>query len=76
MGAALGGRRTRPRRPGASGCSRYREDFAQGTAVAFFIFDASSGKLLGGITLGNIRRGVAQSGHIGYWIGERYAGQG
>ena len=35
-----------------------------------------SGKLLGGITLGNIRHGVAQSGHIGYWIGERYAGQG
>ncbi len=55
---------------------RYREDFARGSAVAFFIFDKASGKLLGGITLGNIRHGVAQSGHIGYWIGERYAGQG
>ena len=35
-----------------------------------------SGRLVGGITLGNIRHGVAQSGQIGYWIGERYAGQG
>ena len=35
-----------------------------------------SGQLIGGITLGNIRHGVAQAGQIGYWIGERYAGQG
>lgn len=55
---------------------RYREDHAQGTAIAFFIFNNKSGKLLGGITLGNIRYGVSQSGHIGYWIGEKYAGQG
>ena len=32
--------------------------------------------LVGGITLGNIRYGVAQTGQIGYWIGERYAGRG
>jgi [ribosomal protein S5]-alanine N-acetyltransferase len=56
--------------------SRYRDDYARGSAVAFFIFDTASGKLLGGITLGNIRYGVAQSGHIGYWIGQPYAGQG
>ena len=56
--------------------SRYREDYAQGTAIAFFIFDKSSGKLAGGITLGNIRHGVAQSGHIGYWIGERFGNRG
>jgi ribosomal-protein-alanine N-acetyltransferase len=55
---------------------RYREDFANGTAVAFFIFENASGKLVGGITIGNIRQGVAQSGQIGYWIGERYAGRG
>lgn len=56
--------------------SRYREDFARGVSVAFFIFDKRSGHLLGGITLGNIRHGVAQSGHIGYWLGERFAGHG
>ena len=55
---------------------RYREDFSRGTTIAFFIFDAKSGALLGGVTLGNIRHGVSKSGHIGYWIGEKYAGQG
>jgi ribosomal-protein-alanine N-acetyltransferase len=55
---------------------RYREDFARGTAIAFFIFETKTGKLLGGVTLGNIRHGVAKSCHIGYWIGEKYAGQG
>jgi ribosomal-protein-alanine N-acetyltransferase len=56
--------------------SRYREDHARGTALAFFIFERETGRLAGGITLGNIRHGVSQSGHIGYWIGERYAGRG
>lgn len=56
--------------------SRYREDYAQGTAIALFIFEKSSGKLAGGITLGNIRHGVSQSGHVGYWIGERFGGRG
>ena len=55
---------------------RYRKDFDEGVAVSFFVFDRDSGKLLGGITLGNIRRGVSQSGHIGYWLGERHAGKG
>ena len=55
---------------------RYREDFARGVAVAFFIFDTQTGQLLGGITLGNIRHGVSQSAHIGYWLGERHAGRG
>lgn len=56
--------------------SRYRNDSSQGSAAAFFIFENSTGKLVGGITLGNIRYGVAQSAQIGYWIGERYAGKG
>lgn len=55
---------------------RYREDHARGVAVAFFIFRRDSNQLLGGITLGNIRYGVSQTGHIGYWIGERHAGRG
>lgn len=55
---------------------RYREDFSRGSALPFFIFENRSGQLLGGVTLGNIRHGVARSGHIGYWIGEKHAGQG
>jgi [ribosomal protein S5]-alanine N-acetyltransferase len=56
--------------------SRYVEDHASGTALPFFIFENATGALIGGITLGNIRYGVAQTGQIGYWIGERYAGKG
>lgn len=55
---------------------RYREDYAQGVAIALFIVEKTSGKLAGGVTLGNIRHGVCQSAHIGYWMGERYAGRG
>ncbi|MBL8577453.1 MAG: GNAT family N-acetyltransferase [Mesorhizobium sp.] len=55
---------------------RYREDYSRGQAIPFFIFEKISGKLLGGVTLGNIRHGVSRSGHIGYWIGEKHAGQG
>jgi ribosomal-protein-alanine N-acetyltransferase len=56
--------------------NRYREDFNAGLTVPFFLFENSSGRLIGGITLGNIRHGVSQSGQIGYWIGERFAGKG
>lgn len=56
--------------------TRYREDLAQGIAISFLILDSRSSTLLGGITLSNIRHGVAESGNIGYWMGERYAGQG
>lgn len=55
---------------------RYREDQAQGSGASFLIFESQTGRLLGGITVGNIRYGVAQCGQIGYWIGQRYAGMG
>lgn len=55
---------------------RYREEFAAGTAVPYLLFETGHGRLVGGITLGNIRYGVSQSAHVGYWMGERYAGQG
>src|SRR5215813_6436390 len=32
--------------------------------------------LVGGLTLANVRRGVAQAGSLGYWIGEAYAMRG
>lgn len=55
---------------------RYREEMAQGSGMPFLIFDAATGQLAGGITLGNIRHGVAQSGQIGYWMGVNHAGKG
>ncbi len=49
---------------------------AQGTAVPLFLIRRSDNQVLGAITLDNIRRGPAQAGTIGYWIGESYARQG
>ncbi|MBO6899879.1 MAG: GNAT family N-acetyltransferase [Rhizobiaceae bacterium] len=55
---------------------RYRREFNSGAAVPLFIFDIQSGALVGGITLSNIRYGVAQCASIGYWLGEPHAGKG
>lgn len=46
------------------------------TALPLFIFRRDDGSLVGAITLDNIRRGPAQSGTLGYWIGEAFARQG
>lgn len=43
---------------------------------AFFVFRESDDALVGGVTLNNVRRGVAQMGTIGYWSGQAYARQG
>jgi ribosomal-protein-alanine N-acetyltransferase len=55
---------------------RFCEDWRATTGYAFFIFRQSDDALTGGITLSNVRRGVAQSGSIGYWIGEPFARSG
>lgn len=49
---------------------------AQGTAVPLFLLRRNDNRVLGAITLDNIRRGPAQAGTIGYWIGADYARQG
>jgi [ribosomal protein S5]-alanine N-acetyltransferase len=56
--------------------SRYARERKEGSGHVFFIFTNSTNELAGGITLGHIKRGVAQSGVIGYWMGERFAGLG
>ncbi len=45
-------------------------------AYAFFIFRTQDNALVGGITLGLVRRGVAQACTMGYWVGARHASQG
>jgi ribosomal-protein-alanine N-acetyltransferase len=49
---------------------------SQGSAVPLFIHLREGEVLLGAITLDNIRRGPAQAGTLGYWIGEPYARHG
>lgn len=46
-----------------------------GTALPLFLMRRDD-VLVGAITLDNIRRGPAQTGTIGYWIGAPYARQG
>lgn len=55
---------------------RYAEDLRSDQAYPFFIFASSDQRLVGGVTLTNIRRGVAQAGSIGYWIGGPFARRG
>ena len=55
---------------------RYTEDQRNDLAYAFLVFRTSDNALLGGLTLANIRRGVAQAGSIGYWVGAPFARQG
>ncbi|MBA3999906.1 GNAT family protein [Brevundimonas sp.] len=55
--------------------SIYERERELGNAWPFFIFDHQD-RLAGGITLSNIRRGVAETGTVGYWIGLPHAGRG
>lgn len=54
----------------------YRTESRQGTSFSFLVFRSSDHALLGGVTLSNLRRGVAQSVSLGYWIGARHSRQG
>ena len=49
---------------------------SSGSAVPLFLVRRSDDTLIGAITLDNIRRGPAQAGTLGYWIGRSYARQG
>jgi ribosomal-protein-alanine N-acetyltransferase len=55
---------------------RYAEDQRGDLAYPYFIFRNEDQKLVGGLTLTNVRRGVAQAGSLGYWMGAAYARQG
>lgn len=56
--------------------NRYAADWRDDAGHSFFIFRNDDDVLLGGISLSNVRRGVAQCGTLGYWIGEPYARNG
>ncbi len=50
--------------------------YAGGTAMPLFLIRRTDEMLLGAVTVDNIRRGPAQAGTVGYWIGSRFARQG
>jgi ribosomal-protein-alanine N-acetyltransferase len=55
---------------------RQAEEIARDESFAFLIFAENTNVLLGGITIGGIRRGVAQTASLGYWMGAAHAGKG
>lgn len=56
--------------------SAYTREMDAGSAYPFFVFRASDDALVGGVTLSNIRRGVAQMCNLGYWVGQPFARNG
>ena len=55
---------------------RYVEDLRSDQGYAFLIVRNTDNALVGGLTIANIRRGVAQAGSLGYWMGLPYARHG
>ncbi|WID95585.1 GNAT family protein [Bosea vestrisii] len=55
---------------------RAAREIASDEAYSLFILDSHSETLLGGLTIGLVRRGVAQACTLGYWMGQRHAGKG
>lgn len=55
---------------------RYEREAAMMSALTWFILAHEDSRLLGGLTLSNIRYGAAHSGQIGYWMGAPHAGKG
>lgn len=53
-----------------------RDEWRAETGYGFLIFRRDDGALLGGITLSNVRLGVARTGNLGYWMGEPHARKG
>ena len=53
-----------------------QRSIGNGSAVPLFLVRREDQTLLGAITLDNIRRGPAQAGTLGYWIGQTHARQG
>ncbi|MDE0809022.1 MAG: GNAT family protein [Alphaproteobacteria bacterium] len=56
--------------------SRYAEDWSRDLGYSFFIFRRVDDMIVGGISIANVRRGVAQTCSFGYWMGKRYARNG
>lgn len=53
---------------------RYERELENKTGATYFL--VKNEKPIGGVSISNIRHGVARSCSIGYWMGINYAGQG
>jgi ribosomal-protein-alanine N-acetyltransferase len=48
---------------------QYHREMREDQGYAFLVFREADAALVGGLTISNVRRGVAQSASIGYWMG-------
>jgi ribosomal-protein-alanine N-acetyltransferase len=55
---------------------QYHRELRDDHGYAYFIFSEQDSRLLGGLNLSNVRRGVAQTASLGYWMGALHVGQG
>lgn len=55
---------------------QYQKEWRDEVAYAFFLYRTVDQRLLGGLSLSNVRRGVTQACTLGYWMGGPFAGQG
>ena len=54
----------------------YQREARDDLGYAFLIFSSDEDRLIGGLTLSGIRRGVTQAAMLGYWLGLPYVGRG
>ena len=53
-----------------------KKKFNEKKVIHAFIFRREDGVLIGAVTIDNVRRGAAQSGSIGYWLGKPFEKKG
>jgi ribosomal-protein-alanine N-acetyltransferase len=56
--------------------ARIHQEWRLDLGYGFHIFRRADDRLVGGVNLNNVRRGVAQAANLGYWMGEAFANQG
>lgn len=54
----------------------YQREARTDQGYAFLVFDSADERLVGGIALTNVQRGVTQSASVGYWLGRSVTGRG
>lgn len=55
---------------------QYQREQKEDLGYAFLIFRQADAELVGGLSISNVRRGVAQAAAIGYWIGATHTRRG
>ncbi len=54
----------------------YQREARADQGYAFLVLDPADDRLVGGIALTNVQRGVTQSASVGYWLGRSELGRG